>query len=88
MDWTHTNSTLAVVFTNAKFSKDALKRIGKMAIAGIARTISPVFTRYDGDILFCVSLGEEQASELTIGGMAVHAIKLAIWDAVKHSGVI
>jgi len=82
------NSTLVAVFTNAKFTKDELKRIGKMAISGIARTVSPVFTRYDGDILFCVSLGEYSASELTIGTMAAEAIKLAIWDAVKNSGVI
>lgn len=86
--FSHSNSTLVGLFTNAKFSKDELKRIAKMAISGIARAVSPVFTRYDGDILFCVSVGQHSISELTIGMMAVEAIQLAIWDAVKNSEVI
>lgn len=75
------HSTLAAVFTNAKFTKDELLRISKMAIAGIARSVSPVFTRYDGDILFSISIGDKSASELTIGTMAAEAVRLAILDA-------
>lgn len=86
--FSQTNSTLAVVLTNAKFSKDELKRIGKMAIAGMARAISPAFTRYDGDILFCVSIGDKLVSELTLGSMATQAVQTAILDAVKDSEVI
>lgn len=83
--FSYSNSTLVAVFTNAKFAKDELKRIGKMAIAGIARAVSPVFTRFDGDVLFCVSVGEETASELTMGTLAAEAVRLAILDAVKNS---
>src|SRR6185312_7098934 len=46
-----TNTTLIAVFTNAQFSKIELKRISKVAISGMARAISPVFTRADGDIV-------------------------------------
>lgn len=84
----HTNTTLVAVFTNVKLQKDQLKRVAKMGIAGIARTISPIFTRFDGDILFCVSIGDYVASELTIGTMAAEAVRLAILDAVKHSEVL
>lgn len=84
----HANTTLVAVFTNAKFSKDGLKRVGKMALAGMARAISPIFTRYDGDIIFCVSLGKEVVSELTIGSMAAEAVKQAIWNAVKDSEIV
>lgn len=83
--FSQSNSTLVVVITNAKFSKAELKRIGKMAIAGIARAISPVFTRYDGDILFCISVGELLASELSIGTLAAEATRLAILDSVKDA---
>lgn len=82
------NTTLAAVFTNVKFSKAELKRIAKMATAGMARAISPIFTRYDGDIVFCVSLGNKTATELTVGTMAQEAIRLAIMDAVKNSTLV
>ena len=84
----HGNTTLVAVFTNAQFAKEELKRIAKMASAGMARAITPIFTRYDGDILFCVSTGTETASELTVGTMAAEAVRLAILDAVKHSTVL
>jgi L-aminopeptidase/D-esterase-like protein len=79
------NTTLAAVFTNALLSKSELKRISKMAVAGMARAISPVFTRYDGDIIFCFSLGEHQAKEPIIGAMAAEAVRQAIVNAVKQS---
>lgn len=85
---TKLNTTLVAVFTNAKFSKSALKRIAKMAIAGMARAITPVFTQFDGDLLFCFSLGTELASELTVGTMAAEAVRLAIVNAVKNSVIL
>lgn len=84
----HANTTLVAIFTNATFQKGELKRIAKMATAGMARAISPIFTRYDGDILFCVSLGDKVVSELTIGTVAAEAVRLAILEAVKHSEII
>ncbi|VVC76527.1 putative aminopeptidase [Aquicella siphonis] len=84
----HANTTLVVVITNARFHKSELKRIAKMAAAGISRAITPVFTQFDGDILFCISAGDKQISELTMGTMAAEAVNLAIMDAVKGSEVI
>lgn len=82
------NTTLVAVFTNVAFSKESLKRIGKMSAAGMARAITPVFTQYDGDILFCISVGDAKASELTVGTMAAEAVRLAILDAVKESVIL
>ena len=84
----HTNTTLVAVITNAKFSKGELKRIAKMATAGMGRAISPIFTRFDGDILFCVSVGEYLASELTIGTIAAEAVRLAILNAVEGAEIL
>lgn len=82
------HTTLAAIFTNARFSTLELKRIAKMAIAGMARALSPVFTCYDGDIVFAISSGEMQAAPMTIGVLAAETLRLAIWDAVKESEVI
>lgn len=86
--FTNSNTTLAAVFTNAEFGKDGCKRVAKMAAAGMARAISPVFTRYDGDIVFCMSTGKVAASELTVGAMAAEAVRLAILNAVKDSEIV
>jgi len=79
------NTTLIAIFTNAAFSKIELKRIAKMAVAGMGRAISPIFTRYDGDIIFSFSLGNKKASELVVGTLAASVTHLAIMDAVKDS---
>lgn len=86
--FTNSNTTLAAVFTNASFDKAECERIAKMAAAGLARAISPVFTRFDGDIVFCISTGKVPASELTVGAMAAEAVRLAIINAVKDSEIV
>ena len=82
------NTTLVAVFTNVKFSKIELKRITKVAMSGMARAISPVFTRSDGDIIFCASLGEYEALEMTVSTMAAEAVRQAIINSVKNTIVL
>jgi L-aminopeptidase/D-esterase-like protein len=82
------NTTLIAVFTNAQFSKEELNRVAKMAIAGMAKTISPIFTWYDGDVLFCISIGRIKAHEMIVGSLAVQAVSQAIINAVQDSVVI
>ena len=52
------NTTLAVIATNAKLHKGTAKRVAIMGSAGLARTISPVFTPGDGDTVFALATGE------------------------------
>lgn len=80
---TNINTTLVAVFTNAKFNKPALKRIAKIGSTGMARAISPVFTRYDGDLIFTISLGEQIVSETVVGTLAAETVRQAICNAVK-----
>lgn len=54
---TGTNTTLAVVATDAPLSKAAAKRLAVMAHDGLARSINPVHTMFDGDVVFAVSTG-------------------------------
>lgn len=82
------HTTLVSVFTNAAFTKSELKRVAKMGVAGMARAISPVFTDYDGDIVFAVSMGDMRASVLSVGALAAEVVQRAIVDAVKDTKVI
>jgi L-aminopeptidase/D-esterase-like protein len=79
------NSTLVAVMTNAHFNKAALTRIARMASAGMARAIVPVFTTYDGDVVFSLSLGKLPADEITVGVLAAEAVRLAIIAAVNKN---
>ena len=78
------NTSLVAVFVNAKFSKSELQRIAKMAIAGMARAIAPVFTCYDGDLMFVFSVGDKSASVINVGTAAAELVNRAIVKAVKE----
>ena len=84
------NTTLAVVATNAKLGKAQAKRLAIMASAGLARTISPVFTAGDGDGIFTLATGEVSISgapELMtlLGVMAASAVEQAVLNAVRSA---
>lgn len=77
------NTVLVAVFTNAELDKAALQRLAKSASSGVAKAIFPSFTAYDGDIIFCTSVGKIQAEPVLLGGLAEQAVRQAIYNAVK-----
>ena len=85
----YSSTTLCVVAANANLSKHELVRISKIAHTGISRVISPVNTISDGDIVFSVSIGEEEGDANSIGIAASKLISEAIVDAVlKAHGML
>jgi L-aminopeptidase/D-esterase-like protein len=72
------NTTLGVVFTNAKFNKTELTKIAQMAHNGYARAIRPVHTSADGDSIYAVSTGTVPADCDIIGTLAAYVIENAI----------
>ncbi len=56
-----TNTTLAVIATNASFSKLDLHRICQRVHDGYARALVPVHTSFDGDASFALSWGSVRA---------------------------
>lgn len=79
------NTTLAVVATNAKLSKVAASRLAEMGSLGMARTIFPVHTVFDGDLCFALSIGNETADLTALGVAAAEAVAQAIVSAVKNA---
>src|SRR5579885_3237755 len=78
-----TNTTLAVVATNARLSKVEATKLAQFATLGMARTIYPVNTMMDGDVTFALSLGERRADINVLGSAAAEAVAQAILRAVK-----
>ena len=58
-----TNTTIAVIATDAILSSAEAKRMAQMASAGFARAIRPVFTPFDGDVVFALSTGQCELAE-------------------------
>lgn len=77
-----TNTTIGVVAVGGRLSKEGANKVARMAHNGLARTIFPVHTMYDGDSLFCLATGEDEI-EVSIAGMAASiAVEMAVVRAV------
>ena len=79
------NTTICVVFTNARFEKAQLCKIAGMAHDGYARSINPVHTSADGDSIYAVSIGEIEADQDLVGTLAAEVVSEAITRAVKSA---
>lgn len=77
-----TNTTLAVVATNAGLTKAGATKIAQMAQDGLARTIRPLHTMFDGDLVFALSLGTLQAEIGMLGALAAEVLSEAVLRAV------
>lgn len=78
-----TNTTLVTVATNARLSKVQATKVARLAHNGMARTINPVNTMGDGDLVIAMSTGNEQASVDAVGIAAAEAVSEAILRAVR-----
>jgi L-aminopeptidase/D-esterase-like protein len=57
-----------------------------MAHDGMARTVSPAHTQYDGDTIFALSCGSLREAEVTVvGALAAQATAQAILRAVRKA---
>ena len=79
------NTTICVVFTNARFEKAQLCKIAGMAHDGYARSINPVHTSADGDSIYAVSIGDIAADQDMVGAMAAEVVSEAIIRAVENA---
>jgi L-aminopeptidase/D-esterase-like protein len=81
------NSTIAVVATDAVLTKEQAHRITIIAQTGLARTIRPVHTPVDGDIVFALATGRNDAPSdvLQAGALAARAIERAVLGAVREA---
>lgn len=89
------NTTLGVVATNARLSKAEALRVAIMAQDGYARSIRPIHTPFDGDIVFAVSTGRwgadnENRAELInrIGILAADCLARAVARGVYEASAL
>jgi len=76
------NTTLVVLTTNAKLSKERAHLLSRAAHDGIARAIRPAHTMWDGDTAFVLATGPVDAEQRRLESLAEEAVSEAIRRAV------
>lgn len=77
------NTVIGVVATNAKLSKEESNKVAQMAHDGLARTIRPAHTLFDGDTIFALATGDKAADVNIVGAFGAEVFAQAIVNAVK-----
>ncbi|HEU5377835.1 MAG TPA: P1 family peptidase [Ktedonobacteraceae bacterium] len=89
------NTTIAVIATNAAMGKNEINKVAQMAHNGLALTLRPAHTMFDGDTVFALALGApserpangHSAAMQTsmLGAAAATVLARAILKAVRHA---
>ncbi|HVP00528.1 MAG TPA: P1 family peptidase [Bryobacteraceae bacterium] len=82
------NTTLVVVATNAALTKVDANRLAHVAQLGMARTINPLNTTSDGDLVIAMSVEDRKASIDTLGVAASEAVAESILRAVRLASTL
>ncbi|HEY8360087.1 MAG TPA: P1 family peptidase [Ramlibacter sp.] len=79
------NTTIGVIATDALITKVQAGRLATMGHDGLARSINPIHTLSDGDVLFALGTGESGKSlgMMTLGTMAAEVCALAVVRAIR-----
>jgi L-aminopeptidase/D-esterase-like protein len=77
------NTVIGAVATNAKLTKGQATKVAQMAQDGVARTIRPAHTMFDGDVIFALSTGAKKADISSVGAFAAEVMAEAIVRGVK-----
>lgn len=72
------NTTVGVIVTNAKLTKQSASIVAAMASVGMAKAMSPGHTIYDGDIVFTLASGQIEVDCHTVGLLAERMLIKAI----------
>ena len=78
-------TTIGVVATDVVLTKTQASKVAQMAHDGLARTINPVHTAFDGDTIFALATGKSsKTANLTlVGALAAEAVEQAVLRAVR-----
>lgn len=81
-------TTLAVVVTDVALDRERCTVVARMATAGLARTLFPAFTPFDGDTVLVASTGAGEAvpaeAVAAVGDAAARCVATAIVRAVTR----
>jgi L-aminopeptidase/D-esterase-like protein len=81
--WPGSNTTLVVVATNARITKDRAWLLAQAGNEGLSLAISPAHTMWDGDTVFALATGQVEAAQSELERLVVVAVVEAIRRGVR-----
>ena len=80
-------TTVGVVATDAQLDKTQCRKLASMAHDGLARSINPIHTPFDGDTLFALATGATgmPGNLALIGALAAEVTARAVLSAIAHA---
>lgn len=79
------NTVIGVIATNADFNKEEANKLAQMAHNGLALSIRPAHTMFDGDTIFALATGKHRADINIVGSFAAEVMASAVINAVRHA---
>ncbi|MTI68024.1 MAG: P1 family peptidase [Firmicutes bacterium] len=79
------NTTIGVIATNGELTKPQANKVSQMAQNGLARSINPIHTMFDGDSVFTLATGKVKEGISLIGTLASEVMSMAISNGVKSA---
>lgn len=76
------NTTIGIIATNAQLSRSAATKLAQIGQDGLARSIRPVHTMVDGDTIFGLSYGREEADLNRLLAAGAEAARRAVLNAI------
>ncbi len=80
------NTTLALVATNARLDKLQACKLAALAHHGLVRSLRPVHTVFDGDLVMVLANGKVEADLTGLGLMAAELVRRAVLDGARSAG--
>jgi L-aminopeptidase/D-esterase-like protein len=77
------NTVIGVITTNATMTKVECTKVAQMAQDGLARTVRPAHTMFDGDTIFALATGGVYSEVSLVGAFAAEAFAQAIINATR-----
>ena len=77
------NTTIGCVITNAKINREQANKLAELAQNGLALSISPVHTMFDGDTMFVMANGQVDCDFNLLSVAVTQVVRKAIISAVK-----
>lgn len=77
------NTVIGVIATNARLNREQINKVAQMAQDGLARTIRPAHTMFDGDTIFALATGKKPGDVNLIGAYAAEAFARAVVKGIK-----
>jgi L-aminopeptidase/D-esterase-like protein len=83
------NTVIGVVATNANLTKTECTQVARVAHDGLARSVCPAHTPWDGDTVFAISTGSwgrrEKSDVGIVGALAAESLAVAIVRGVMNA---